>query len=158
MKFVKVSAHGTKEDALSMIRNFELVNRGVKFNEKYGKPVMKVKNKGERVTVSCEMVGGPGKDNGFLIGTIFTGKLKERDGTVTLRGIITTAPIYHLGLLLLTAFFVYQCIRLGGFNPVPILLLAFSYMMFKREFAKQGLISRYLVRAFKIMEENKKTR
>ena len=158
MKFVKLSVRATADEALLLLRNHEYVNRGVKFDEKYGKPVMKIKDKGERITVTCEMIGGPGKDNGFLVGTFFTGRLKEREGVVTLSGIITTAPLYHLGLLLLTAFFVYQCIRLGGFNPIPVILLAFSYLMFKREFKKQGTIQRYLDRAYRLLGENKKTR
>ena len=95
------------------------------------------------------MIGGPTKDNGFLEGTYFIGKLTEKNGVSSLRGVILTAPIYHTFIALLMALYVMRCIQLGGFNPVPIILLAFSFMMFKGEFEKQGTIERYLIRAFK---------
>jgi hypothetical protein len=149
------------DELLSVIKSHDYVNENIRFDERYGKPVMKVKEKGERLTVTCEMVGGPSKDNGFIIGTFFRGRIRERGGMTTLKGVITTAPIYHINLFALTVFFVYQCIRLGGFSPIPIIILGFSYILFKNEFRKQRIISAYLRRAVRRAEEkrhNKKTR
>jgi hypothetical protein len=135
-----------------MIKDSERVNDKVKFDENKGKPLIHVKEKGDRLRIKCEMIGGPTKDNGFLEGTYFVGKLTEKDGISHLRGILLTAPIYHTILALILAFYVYRCISLGAFNPVPIILLVFSIFMFKSEFEKQGTIERYLMRAFKRAE------
>ena len=158
MKFVRLSSTLPREELLSVIKNYELVNERIKFDEKLGKPVIKVKEKGEGLRITCEFVGGGTKDNEFLVGTYFKGKLKEKNGVTTLRGVITTAPIYHTALLALMCFFVYQCIRLGGFNPVPVILFIFSLFMFKKEFSKQGIISRYLRRAVRRAEEKKESK
>ena len=149
MKVVKLESFASRDELLGIIKNSELVNDRVKFDENKGKPLVHVKEKGEWLKIKCEMIGGPTKDNGFLEGTYFVGKLTERDGKTRLRGIILTAPIYHTLLALLLAFYVYRCISLVAFNPVPIILLIFSLMMFKKEFDKQGTIERYLNRAFK---------
>ena len=149
MKFVKLDSASSREELLSVIRNSELVNDRVKFDENKGKPTVHLKDSGKRIRIKCEMVGGPTKDNGFLEGTYFLGTLKESEGTTRLRGIILTAPIYHTLLFLLTVFYAYRCISLGAFNPVPLILLIFSIAMFKGEFEKQGTIERYLKRAFR---------
>ena len=135
-----------------MIKNSERVNDKVKFDENKGKPLIHVKEKGDRLRIKCEMIGGASRDNGFLEGTYFVGKLTEKDGASHLRGILLTAPIYHTILALILAFYVYRCISLGAFNPVPIILLVFSIFMFKSEFEKQGTIERYLMRAIKRAE------
>ena len=149
MKRIRLESFAAREELLGIIKNSELVNNRVKFDENKGKPLIHVKEKGDKVKIKCEMVGGPTKDNGFMEGTYFVGKITEKDGKTRLDGIVLTAPIYHTLLALLLAFYVYRCISLGGFNPVPLLLLVFSLMMFKNEFEKQGTIERYLVRAFK---------
>ena len=77
------------------------------------------------------------------------GKLFSWGNEVALRGLIVTAPIYHLIIAALFAFFVSQCIIKGGFTPVPIILLIFSFFMFKDEFKKQSMIKKYIFRAFK---------
>ena len=153
MKVVKLESFASRDELLGVIKNSELVNDRVKFDENKGKPLVHVKEKGEWLRIKCEMIGGPTKDNGFLEGTYFVGKLTERDGKTRLRGIILTAPIYHTLLALLLAFYVYRCISLVAFNPVPIILLIFSLMMFKKEFDKQGTIERYLKRAQKRAEQ-----
>ena len=155
MRFVKLTSAIPKDELLSVIKNYEFVNEQVHFDEKKGKPCIKVKEKGERLRITCEMLGTGTKDNEFLVGTYFSGSLREKDGVTTMRGIITTAPIYHTVLAGFTVFFIYQCIRLGGFNPVPILLIGFNALLFKKEYRKQGLISRYLARAFRKAEEKK---
>ena len=149
MKRIRLDTRLSRAELIDTINNSEFVNDKVKFDDKKGRPKIHVKDNGKRVKLRCEMVGGPTKDNGFLEGTYLVGKLTEKDGVTKLRGIILTAPIYHTFIILLMALYVMKCIELGGFNPVPILLLAFSIMMFKKEFEKQGTIERYLLRAFK---------
>ena len=112
------------------------------------------KGKG-RIKITCEMIGGPTKDNGFLVGTYFSGRLVEKDGRTKLKGVITTAPIYHLFLIALVAVFIIQCFKLRGFSVVPPIIVIFDIFMFKNEFKKQGYIKRYLYRAARRMYENK---
>ncbi len=154
MKFIKLESYVSRDELLGVIKNSELVNDRVKFDENKGKPLVHVREKNEWLKIKCAMVGGPNKDNGFLEGTYFVGKLTEREGRSLLRGIIITAPIYHTFLVLILAFYVYRCISLGGFNPVPLILFVFSIMMFKKEFEKQGTIERYLKRAFKRADQS----
>ena len=149
MKIIKLDSASSRDELLSVIRNADIVNDRVKFDENKGKPIVHVRDNGKMLKIRCEMVGGPTKDNGFLEGTYFLGTLKEQNGTTRLRGVILTAPIYHTFLALIMAFYVYRCISLNAFNPVPIILLAFSLIMFRSEFDKQGTIERYLKRAFK---------
>ena len=99
------------------------------------------------------MMGGPTKDNGFIEGTYFIGKLTEKNGMSRLRGVILTAPIYHTFIALIMAVFVLKCIQMVAFNPVPIILLAFSFIMLRKEFEKQGTIERYLKRAVRRAEK-----
>ena len=153
MKLINLESTVSRTELLDMISNSELVNEKVKFDENKGRPLIHLKTKGDRLRIKCEMVGGPTKDNGFLEGTYFVGKLTEKDGTSRLRGVILTAPIYHTFIVLLMALFVMRCIQLGGFNPVPIILLIFSLMMFRGEFEKQGTIERYLKRAIRKAEK-----
>ena len=149
MKFIKLDSHASRDELISVIRNSELVNDRVKFDENKGKPTVHVKDNGKRLKIKCEMVGGSTKDNGFLEGTYFLGSLKEQGGVTRLRGVILTAPIYHTLLALILVYYVIRCVSLGAFNPVPPLLMIFSMLMFRNEFEKQGTIQRYLKRAFK---------
>ena len=95
------------------------------------------------------MMGRGTKDNAFLEGTYFIGRASEKNGRSSVRGIILTAPIYHLLFTALFVFFIIQCFSVGGFSPIPIILLVFDVFMFKDEFKKQGLIKTYIFRAFK---------
>ena len=156
MKIVNISTKTQKEELLSLIKNHELVNSGVLFDEKVGRPAIKVKEKGKRLFITCELLDRATKDNGFLVGTYFSGRLAERQGKTTLTGIILTAPIYHLVLFALFAAFVVMCIQKGGFSVTPVLLLVFDYFMFSLEFKKQGIIKRYLERCVKIAEKANK--
>ena len=137
-----------------MIKDSERVNDKVKFDENKGKPLIHVKQKGDRIKIKCEMIGGPTRDNGFLEGTSFIGKLTEKNGVTHLRGVIVTAPIYHTILALILALYVYRCISLGGFNPVPLILFIFSIFLLKSEFEKQGTIERYLKRALRHLDKD----
>ena len=156
MKRIKLESRSPREDVLETIKNFNYVNEGVLFDERRGKPAIKVKEKGDKLRISCEMVGGPSKDNGFLIGTYFSGKLVEKNGVTTLRGIIVTDPIYHGFMLGLIGFFLYRCITLVGFNIVPVCVAAFGFLLMKDEYKKQGTIARYLSRAFRKAEYKNK--
>ncbi len=151
MKFVNLSSRASREEIAAMLSSSDAVNDRVKFDEKLGKPVLHIKEKGNKIKMKCELVGGPSKDNGFLEGTSFFGTFKERDGVITLKGIILTAPIYHTMLFALFAFYIYRCITLRGINPVPIILFFASILLFRTEFKKQGMIQRYLNRAFRIL-------
>ena len=153
MKIIQLESQASRDELINVISNSNLVNDRVKFDENKGIPRISVTTKGERIKLKCEMIGGPTKDNGFLEGTYFVGKLSETNGKSSLKGVIITAPIYHSLLALLLVFYVYRCISLGGFNPVPLILFIFSLMLFRREFEKQGTIERYLVRAFKRAEK-----
>ena len=153
MKFIKLKSSLPRLELLDVIRDSDFVNDRVKFDEKKGRPLIHVKDNGKRVRLRCEMVGGPTKDNGFLEGTYFYGKITEKDDFTSVNGIIITAPIYHALLILLFAFYVYRCIALGGFNPLPLILVLFSLLMFKKEFEKQGTIEKYLKRAIRKTEE-----
>ena len=149
MKIVKLESRASRSELLEVIRNSELVNDRVKFDENKGKPRIQVKDNKDWLRIKCEMVGGPSKDNGFLEGTYFVGKLTEKDGISKLRGVILTAPIYHTIIAAILVIYIIRCISLSAFNPVPIFLLAFSMILFKSEFEKQGTIDRYLKRAVK---------
>ncbi len=152
MRFIKLKSGLSRDRLLDVIRDADFVNDRVKFDESKGKPVLHIKDNGKLVRMRCELIGGPTKDNGFLEGTYFIGTLKERENDTSLNGIIITAPIYHTFLAILFAFFIYRCISIGGFNPLPVILLLFSLLLFKREFEKQKIIDRYLKRAIRKSE------
>ena len=149
MLFVNYDIHSTKESVLESLYENDLIVEQEKYDTKSGIPKMSVKQNGDKIKITCEFTGRATKDNAFLEGTYFVGKLTESGGVTALKGIILTAPIYHLILAIIFGLFIYQCISLGGFSPVPIILLVFSIFMFREEFKKQGIIKRYIFRAFK---------
>ena len=155
MKFVKVKADTSKEEMINLLADNNRVNEKVRFDDKRGKPHMKIKEKNGKIRITCEMMGGVTKDNGFIVGSFFWGKIKENNGTATLSGIILTAPVYHFIFLLLMGFFVVQCIINKGFSIIPIFLLLFDILLFKDEFKKQGYIYRYIYRAAHILNRQK---
>ena len=158
MKFVKTTLDVSKEQAISLLSDSKYVNENVKFYEDNRYPRMSLREKGQRIRLSCEIIGGAKKDNAFLEGTHLYGKIRETDGGVKLSGVIVTAPIYHLVLLIFMAIFIYQCFYFGGFSVVPICLLIFSLFMFKDEFKKQRMIYNYILRAKKRAKDYKFTR
>ena len=154
MKLVNVEFPSSRDEAISMICDNEQVNRNVRFDDYRGRPLMKIKDKGNgKMKITCEMIGGPTKDNGFFVGTYFSGKLVEKDGRTRLKGFIATAPIYHLALIALVVVFIIQCFKLRGFSVLPPIIVIFDIFMFKNEFKKQGYIKRYLHRAARRMYE-----
>ena len=154
MKFIDVTYSGGAEEVLKLLSDNDRVNEGVNFDDSRGIPHMRIKRRENgRFKMTCELVGGPTKDNGFLVGTYFSGKAIEKDGVTRIKGVITTAPIYHAILILLIGFFIFQCIRLGGFSVIPPVIVAFDIVMFWKEFKKQGYIERYLRRASRRMRD-----
>ena len=125
------------------------------FRTAKGRASIIIKERGEGVKMKCRMIDGPTKDNGFLEGTTFYGSVKERNGVTKVKGIVVTAPIYHLIIIALLVVLVIRCIALAAINPVPIILAIFSVFMFKDEYKKQGIIKRYIFKALKTTYRNK---
>ena len=123
---------------------------GIKTNEKRGKPRIHVRLNNERVRMNCEYTGKVTRDNDFIGGTHLFGRLFERDGRTYLRGIVVTAPLFHVAMAVLFAYFVYRCITLGAISIVPICIVIFSVLMFGEEYSKQSVLKRYVFNAFKL--------
>ncbi len=158
MIFVNRKTSVTKGELLSVLKDASRVNEHVKFDEKRGRPQMLVKEGKRGFSVTCRYIGGASKDNGFIIGTVFVGKITEKNGVTRLSGIITTAPLYYAVILGLLIYSVIRGIALGGFNPIALIIAVFSVIMFLPEFKKQGIIDRYLARAIKFAEQGKNER
>ena len=156
MKLINFNAEASLVSVIEALKDYERVNEGVRFDENVGIPRMKVKEKGSSIRITCELTGRPTKDDGFLVGTYFKGKISQNNGTSTVKGVILTAPIYHLVLYLMFVAFIFVCISKGGFSVVPVCLLVFDYFMFKLEYKKQGIIQRYISRAVKYAENGRK--
>lgn len=150
MKFVSYDIHAPRTEVLTSLRDNDKIVEQEKFDSSRGVPRIHIKEKEkDKIKITCEYTGRATKDNGFLEGTYFLGRLTETDGVTKLKGVILTAPIYHSILAIIFVFFILQCISIGGFSPAPIILLVFSIFMFKDEFRKQSIIKRYVFRAFK---------
>lgn len=158
MKCIKISTEHTKDEVLSFIQDNNRVNDGVRFDDKYGgKPLMHIKEDGGKLRIKCEMIGRPTKDNGFLAGTVFRGRITEQDGVTTISGTITTSVIYHIALFALVVLLFFQMFMYSAYGLVSVLIFAigFEIMFFKDEFKKQGYIQRYLERAIRRLESGK---
>ena len=149
MKLINQKINASREQFLAFLCDNEATNKNVKFESKRGTPVMHVKENEGKISIKCEYVGGPTKDNAFLEGTSFKGRLKEKNGELFLSGILWTAPIFHTVLFLAFAVYIALCIMGGSFTPMPLIVILFDIFMYKDEFAKQGLIERYIQRANK---------
>ena len=156
MLFVNYKIHADRDTVMSVLRDNNLVVEEENYDTSNGKPKMHIKEKGGRVKIKCEMTGRPTKDNGFLEGTYFLGKVREKNGVSKVSGIILTAPIYHFIFLCLFGFFIFRCISLGAISAIPIILVIFDVFMFYGEFKKQSLIKRYIFRALKIVFKRQK--
>ena len=154
MRFIDITYPLSQEETVELLSDNKKINENVRFDEKRGRPNVTLKEKGKgRVVISCQMVDRPTKDNGFLVGTYFTGKFTF-DGTSTrLKGVILTAPIYHLFMILLVISYLAICVIYKFFDIIPFLFVAFDVFMFKDEFRKQGTIERYLRRALRRSEK-----
>ena len=156
MKLINLTANMPKSRLLDILRDNDFVNGGVKFDEKLGKPMMHLSEKGSGIRITCELTGRATKDDSFfLLGTYFKGKITETDGQTRLSGYVITAPVYHLVWAVLILIFILQCIHLGGFSVVPICLIAVNFFMLGNEYKKQGLIERYIKRAIRRADERK---
>ncbi|MBQ3015907.1 MAG: hypothetical protein IJD79_03915 [Clostridia bacterium] len=155
MKAFKYKVNATRDELVALLSNDGEVNKFVSITEKKGTPHMHVTARGEKVKIKCEYVGGASKDNAFIDGTKLHGKIVEREGYTEFSGVIMTAPIFHVLLFLMFAFFVAMCIVNRGFNVVPICLVIFDIFMYKDEFRKQGIIERYVYRAVKMLNKAK---
>lgn len=154
MKLVKLKSSASFEAVMDALSNSDRVNARVKFDEKRGRPVMHTKEKNGRLKITCEMVGGPSKDNGFLIGSFFFGSIKEKDGETSVSGIIMTAPFYHLLLIGFCIYFLVQSFIIGGITLVPLFAVLFTLILFKDEYKKQGIIKRFIKRALRFSEQS----
>ena len=158
MQFVNIDYPASREEVIKMLSDNETVNKNVRFDESRGKPTVRLTEKPNgKIKISCERIGGPTRDNGFIQGTTLKGRLIEKDGVTKLKGVITTEPIYHIFFIALIVVFIIQCFRVGGFSVVPPILIIFDIFMFKNEFKKQGIIKRYLYRAVRRFHENQGT-
>ena len=102
MQFINIDFNAPKSEVLAMIKDNERVNKNIRFDDDQARPLMKIREKENgKIKINCEMIGGPTKDNGFFVGTYFSGKLKEKNGVTKLKGVITTAPIFHICLFFL---------------------------------------------------------
>ena len=157
MKLINMKIDAPRDEVLGIIADNRRVNANVKFDEKRGIPFMHVKEKDGKIRIKCEMINRPTKDNGFLVGTYFKGKLTEKDGITELRGAIVTAPLYHLVWIVLLGVLIWQCFYHAAISAVPIIFIAFEFIMYSPEFRKQGYIKRYLWRAFSRLDSERKT-
>ena len=155
MKFIKLESSASKEELLSMLSDNDRVNKNVVFDDRKGTPYIHVKENNGKIRIKCEYIGGATKDNAFIDGTKFVGKVTEKDGKTTIKGMITTALIFHFILAVMVAVFVAVCIAKRGFNVIPICLVVFDIFMYKDEFKKQGIIERYIARAVKRLDKVK---
>ena len=153
MKFVNHELDVSRDELITLLSNSELVNKGISFPKLRGIPYMHLKEKENSLRITCEIRGGAVKDNAFITGTAFYGAIKEKDGKTTLRGIISTAPIFHAFLTLMFIVFTVMSIYSGNFSPIPIILIIFDLSMYKDEFKKQGIIERYIARAAKKLRD-----
>ncbi len=143
-----------KEEFLTLLKDNKAVNEKVIFDEKSGTPLMHIKENEGKLKITCEMVNRPVKDNGFLVGTYFKGKISEENGITHIKGVILTAPIYHILWFSLLCVMIWQCFYNAAISAVPILCVAFEIIMFSGEFKKQGYIERYLSRAVRRAQGN----
>ncbi len=149
MLFVNYTIGAPREELLSNLLNGESQVAEEQYGDKGGKPKMHVKIKDDRVKIKCEMIGLPTKDNGFIQGTLFLGKISEKSDRCALRGVIFTEPVYHLIFLIMLSVVVYQAITMAAIPITAIFLVLFNILMFKDEFKKQSIIKRYIFEAFK---------
>ncbi len=150
MLFVNYKITAPREEVLASLKDNNSVVESEKLEAANGRPKIHVKNKGDSIKIVCEMTDRSTRDRDFRVGTFMWGKLVEKDGVTSMRGVILTAPIYHLLLLALFGFFIYQCIALGGFSVIPICLVAFDVVMFWGEFKKQRIIKKFIFGAFRL--------
>lgn len=154
MKLIRLHTFASAARVQALLSDPDEVNRNVRFDEKHGTPKMHVMAEDTaRISVRCEMLGRGTKDNAFLRGTRFYGRLTEKDGKVRLVGVILTEPLFHILFFAMLALSLVLCFSYGGFSAVPVCLAVFVFFMYRGEYRKQGIIARYLARVIKRAEE-----
>ena len=150
MKLIKYKTDATADELVLMLSDNERVNKNVNISDKKGIPYIHCSRNGNKLKLTCEFKGGATKDNAFLSGTTaLRAKIIEKNGETQLRGVITTAPIFHAFLFSLLLVSIVMCVVNTTFNVTPICLAVFDLFMYKDEFRKQGIIERYTLRAIK---------
>ena len=150
MRIINYDINAPRSEVMAALSENDKIIEQEQFDSSCGKPKMHIEEKGnDRVKIKCEYIGSGRKDNAFLEGTYFLGSIFQRNDRCFVRGILVTAPIYHAVIAVLLILFIGKCVSLGGFSPVPIIALAFSFLMYRNEFKKQKIIKRYIFRALK---------
>lgn len=152
MKLVNIKTSASREKLMSLLGDSERVNKRVKFDESRGRPLVKMKEKKGRITLTCEMIGGPSKDNGFFVGCFFLGSIKQKGDETKVSGIILTAPLFHLIIAAFCIYFLIQSFIVGGITLVPLIGVVFTAILYKDEYKKEGIIKRFIARAVRIAE------
>lgn len=155
MVFVNYTIHASREEVAENLKNNIKIAEELGYDHAQKRPIMIIKENGESIRMTCELMSRGVRDNGFVFGTVFRGRLTEHNGVTALRGIILTAPVYHLFIIAIFAYFIYQCFALGGFSVVPVCLLIVSAFLFKDEFKKQSMIKRHIFCALKLTYRSK---
>lgn len=150
MLFVNYKIGAPKETVLANLKDNERVCSEEKYDTAKGTPKFHLKEYGKFLRIKCEMTGRATKDNGFIGGTSFIGRVSDKDGRTRVFGLITTSPIYHLVFLAFLIAAVCIGISIGGLPLTAIILIPFDLLLFKDEFKKQPLIKRYIFRSLKI--------
>ena len=150
MLFVNYKIGAPRDTVYENLSDTERVAAEEKYETEKGAPKFHLKEYGKLLRIKCEMTGRATKDNGFIGGTAFWGRVTEKNGKTCVRGIITTSMIYHLVFIALLITAICIGFSIGGFPLTAVLLIPFDIFMFKDEFKKQPLIKRYIIRALKI--------
>ena len=80
MLFVNYKIHAQCEDVRAALKNERLISEKEKFSEEGIAPKFHIKEKEKSIRITCELTGGATRDNGFLVGTYFKGRLSEKNG------------------------------------------------------------------------------
>ena len=148
MLIVKEKTRASRERVLEVFNKTKDMATG---NPKRGKPTMILSEKGNKIRLYCQYVGGASRDFGKT--TYFVGKLRERNGETMLSGVVVTEPLFHIPFIALLAVFIWRCISLGAFNVVPVCLTVFCVLMFRSEYAKQPVIKGHIRKVFRVAEK-----
>ncbi len=157
MKFINHLFDCKREELIEILKDNKRVNERVIFDPRLGMPYIHYVEKGDKVTLKCEYMDRPTKDNGFIYGTRFNGKITDEAEGCRIKGVITTEPIYHIIFAVLFIVLTVQGIIVGGIGglAVPICLVITEIFMYKDEFKKQGIIDRYIQRAYKRLSQER---
>jgi|GEM_PF-2166661 len=159
MKRISIQTPLAREDILSALRDAPTVNAGLTFDDREGSPTVHVREgRADRLRLRCYMLGGASRDNGYVQGTFFWGRMRERNGMTYIHGSIMTEPVFHVLWLALIAFFIVTCIQRTALSVVPVCLIVFVYFMFRKEYRKQEYLRRYILRAIHRLEKKNNLR